>query len=259
MRRLHDRTTRHTRRTAGVGATLAVLALVTAGCSSGSDSAGSSGSTSSTTTQSPSATPSTTTSAAPSTTEQVGPQVPSPSATVAPGDPAAGERGLQALLPEGAMKKVGYSYTNQPAAGVWAWYDACGGRLPSNAQIVGGAHARWTDSVSTIDQVVAYYPNDGAGEAVSQAEALTKCANWSFPDGTKVTGVKAHKLDKVGGLSGQFSWCESIKAVTRCTAVVSAGNTVTRLWVLASPATEAEQTINTFATLASARILSQPS
>ncbi len=256
------RHTRHTRRTpqtrAAAVATL-VLAATTAltACSSGDDTTAPSPSTS--TQASAPATPTTTSSAT------VGPPAPSPSATaapsttVAPGDPVAGERGLEALLPEGAMAKVGYTYTQQPKAGIWAWYDPCGGRLPSNAQITGGAHARWTDSASTIDQVVAYYPNDGAAEAVSQAEALTKCTDWTFPDGTKVTGVKPITLDKVGGLTGQFSWCETIKAVTRCTAVVSAGNTVTRLWVLGNPAAEAQQTIKTFATLASARILSQPS
>jgi hypothetical protein len=187
-----------------------------------------------------------------------------PSATsAAPGGTAldeeeAQQRGVAALLPEGAMTKVGFAYATKPEAGKWSWYEPCTGRLPSDKQLIGGAHARWSDGKRTLDQVVAFYPPAAAEAAVEQAERLTTCTTWAFDDGTQATGLAKRELDTIAGVSAQFSWCETIKAVTRCTAVVSVGDAVARVWVLSDPAADTQETVDTFATLTAARLASQP-
>jgi hypothetical protein len=202
---------------------------------------------------------------APSATTATGTSATSaPSVTPpAPGGAALGQeeaqqRGVAALLPEGAMTKVGFTYATKPEPGKWSWYEPCTGTLPSDNQLIGGAHARWSDGKRTLDQVVAFYPRAAAQAAVEQADRLTTCTSWAFDDGTKATGLAKRELDTIAGVSAQYSWCETIKAVTRCTAVVSVGDAVSRVWVLSDPAADTQETLDTFATLTAARLASQP-
>jgi hypothetical protein len=230
-----------TARARALTAALAGLAVAgLAGCSSDEPSSPAAASTSTTspTTDAPSAT-------SPAPGGQLGPE-------------EAQQRGVAALLPDGAMGKVGFSYATKPEPGTWSWYEPCAGRLPSDGQLVGGAHARWSDGKRTLDQVVAYYPPGVAQSAVEQADRLTTCTSWTFEDGTKATNLAKRELDTIAGVSAQFSWCESIKAVSRCTAVLAVGDAVARVWVLSDPATDTQQTLDTFATLTAARLASQP-
>ena len=227
--------------------TLFALALVGA-CSSGGDgtpSAPSSTASSSSSTTSPPPL----TSETPSATA---------SATTSSGDAAANARAVQALLPDGAMAKVGFIPASPPEEGAFAWFEPCSGKLPSNQQITGGAHARWTDGPLTLDQVIVTYPAGVAADAVDQAKTLLTCTSWTFKDGSVATRLAPHKVSTVGGVAAQTGWCETIKALTRCTAVVATGDSATRVWVLAPTRKDAEKSIDTFATLAAARLLSQP-
>jgi hypothetical protein len=165
---------------------------------------------------------------------------------------------VQALLPDGALGKVGFTPSTAPEEGAFAWFEPCSGRLPSDARITGGAHARWTDGPLTLDQVIAAYPTGVAAAAVQQAEKRLTCTSWRLKDGSVATRVAPHPVSTVGGVAAQTGWCEAIKALTRCTAAVATGDSVTRVWILAPSRKDAEKGIDTFATLAAARLLSQP-
>lgn len=180
------------------------------------------------------------------------------SAPPTPDRAEAGKRGLAALLPDAAMAKAGFDVKQKRAADKWTWFITCHNGLQSDRQIAGGGHARWSDGKRTFDQVVDVYPSGTAQEVVAETRERVDCTDYVTPQGFEVSGVKELKLPTVKGAKAQFGWCENVKGVSQCHAVIATDDLLTRLWLISDPISDTKEGIAAFTLLAGARLVDQP-
>ena len=108
------------------------------------------------------------------------------------------------------------------------------------------------------NQVVDVYPSGTAPDAVAEARERVDCTDYVTPQGFEVSGVKELKLPAVKGAKAQFGWCEDVKGVSQCHAVIATDDLVTRLWLISDPISDTKEGIAAFTLLAGARLVDQP-